>query len=517
MAPTRAVASPLGLSWLLGLTLGAPPQTPLGTFPLRYILCDGHWRPRRDGRLGPLFFYAGNEAAVEVYVNHTGLLWETAAEMGALVVFAEHRYYGKSQPFGADSLRRLEFLTTEHALGDYASLIAYIKAARNAADAPVIAFGGSYGGLLASWMRLHFPWLVDGAISSSAPAWAKDKKPVDAGAFARIVTRELGEPCAAKLRSTWPEIFERGRTPEGREELRRTFRLCPAANMQSEKHALVLALWLQLAFDVMAMSNYPFPSAYFTSGDGFLPAFPLRAACALLGSSASRLEGLRDAAGLLHNASGDKHCFTPLHVAVPWAASEVADVWHYQGCTELSVNLSRDGVSDAFWAQPWDLEDFSAACQRRWGVRPRHDWAVLVYGGRQVHTASNIVFSNGALDPWASAGVTTSTSKSVIALLIPDAAHHHDLMFSHPLDPRSVIDARALERREIARWLREAYARSSPQSAWTLQWLLDEEVLKMLLAAGLGAAAGAGALARENRMSARRAHTQQRQRRKKRS
>ena len=178
-------------------------------------------------------------------------------------------------------------------------------------------------------------------------------------------------------------------------------------------------------------------------------------------------------------------------------------------------SLSRDGVSDAFWAQPWDLEDFSAACQRRWGVRPRHDWAVLVYGGRQVHTASNIVFSNGALDPWASAGVTTSTSKSVIALLIPDAAHHLDLMFSHPLDPRSVIDARALERREIARWLREAYARSSPQSAWTLQWLLDEEVLKMLLAAGLGAAAGAGAVA--TRMSARRAHTQQRQRRKKRS
>ena len=42
-----------------------------------------------------LFFYLGNEAAVTEYIKYTGLMWETASQYNALLVFAEHRYYGK--------------------------------------------------------------------------------------------------------------------------------------------------------------------------------------------------------------------------------------------------------------------------------------------------------------------------------------------------------------------------------------------------------------------------------------
>ncbi len=127
------------------------------------------------------------------YLNNTGLMWESAAEFGALLVFAEHRYYGESKPYSGSELRKnMQYLTAEQAMADYAELLADLKADLQAQQSAVIGFGGSYGGMLASWMRMKYPHVLDGAIAGSAPIWAfpGEDPPVDSGAFAKIVTRD---------------------------------------------------------------------------------------------------------------------------------------------------------------------------------------------------------------------------------------------------------------------------------------------------------------------------------------
>ena len=63
------------------------------------------------------------------------------------------------------------YLTVEQALADYVEFLKWYTKQKDidCVDCPIIAFGGSYGGMLAAWMRMKFPNVVTAAIASSAP------------------------------------------------------------------------------------------------------------------------------------------------------------------------------------------------------------------------------------------------------------------------------------------------------------------------------------------------------------
>jgi len=125
------------------LTSVEPPNGEL-TFKQKYYYYDDFTRGVKDP---PIFFYTGNEGQVELYVNNTGLMWEFGEEIGALLIFVEHRYFGDSSPFGEEDENNLQYLSSEQALADYATFITTFKTTHHRfSNSPIVAFGGSYGG-----------------------------------------------------------------------------------------------------------------------------------------------------------------------------------------------------------------------------------------------------------------------------------------------------------------------------------------------------------------------------------
>ncbi|XP_069825817.1 lysosomal Pro-X carboxypeptidase [Dendropsophus ebraccatus] len=421
------------------------------TYRQRYLVSDTHWR--KPG--GPILFYTGNEGDITLFSNNTGFMWDIAEELGAMLVFAEHRYYGESMPFGNLSYsdpKYLNYLTSEQALADFAILIRFLKGSSESKDSPVIAIGGSYGGMLAAWLRMKYPHVVVGALAASAPIWQFEDL-VHCNLYYQIVTNDFkksGPGCAESITKSWSAINRMFQSDDGIRWLSAAFHLCSPLKCQDD--AAAFKNWLSETWVNLAMVNYPYPANFLEP----LPAWPIKEVCKNLKNpnldDKELLQNLFQAINVYYNYTGNTPCLNTSQTAV----GSLDDLgWSYQACTEMVMPFCSDGVTDMFEPQTWNFEAFSDDCYKQWGIRPRPKWITSVYGGKNITAASNIIFSNGDLDPWSAGGVKQSLSDSLVAILITDGAHHLDLRSNNAYDPRSVIEARALEVAYMKKWIKE--------------------------------------------------------------
>lgn len=76
----------------------------------------------------------------------------------------------------------------------------------------MIAFGGSYGGMLASWLRMKYPNIVDGAVAMSAPIYYfKNREDLDIKIFYKIATDDyrtsiIGDKCVDLIRTAFKKL-----------------------------------------------------------------------------------------------------------------------------------------------------------------------------------------------------------------------------------------------------------------------------------------------------------------------
>lgn len=90
-------------------------------------------------------------------------------------------------------------------------------------------FGGSYGGMLASWFRMKYPHLVQGAIAASAPILQFLDYYDDCSLFNKIVTKDYegySPQCANVIRKTWPALRRLSRLDSGVDFINSQFKTC---------------------------------------------------------------------------------------------------------------------------------------------------------------------------------------------------------------------------------------------------------------------------------------------------
>ena len=120
-----------------------------------------------------------------------------------------------------------------------------------------MALGGSYGGMLAAWLRLRHPAAVVGALAASAPVAAfagiseqYGSPPWESNTYWRVVTRDAtpvagAHPnCAPVVRASWPILRSLGRTKGGRRRLTSAFRLCAPLRDGEVWRLEALLLWV---------------------------------------------------------------------------------------------------------------------------------------------------------------------------------------------------------------------------------------------------------------------------------
>lgn len=437
-----------------------------------------------------MLLYLGNEGPIDEFYNFTGAMFEHAMALKALVVFVEHRYYGKSQPYGSNpSQHDLRELTVEQAMADYAWFIQTFRHRQGCLrdKCPVVTFGGSYGGMLVAWFRQKYPQLTVGGVGCGAVIdfYSSNGRQTAFWNATMHTFKEFGKvECPCMVDEKLKSMRVLASSKHGRRVLQEQFHSCEPLE-EEDTAGEKLEFFTRGVLSSLAMLDYTEPSAFVTP----LPANPVAVACAGLVAEKDGLDSLKNVLDLYLNATGNFQCYdflaeivgrpTDGHLRGPVMPADMGH-WQYQACTELPLQTLASDNLGFFVAADSQLSDVAAACRMRYGVTPRPAWLPLSLGGSDLRVG-NLFFTDGEKDPWRTGSIRLDKVKPGIDiqhLVIPGAAHHEDLRFdSQPPRPQ-VQNAKLQAREAMKRWITSgAMAIDAPAAADPQRWSSVQSLL----------------------------------------
>ncbi|GMR41917.1 hypothetical protein PMAYCL1PPCAC_12112 [Pristionchus mayeri] len=440
--------------------------TNLNTFNIRYLVNMDSYSTG-----GPIFFYTGNEGQIEEFANATGLMWDLAGTFKAAVVLAEHRYYGDSQPYGDydksyASADTLAYLSSEQALADYAALLTWLKNGEKdpkkpvsfSADTKVIAFGGSYGGMLSAWFRMKYPHVVDGAYASSAPVLYFNNAPgVEWGGFDMITTETFAKSGCDNdvIKKSWEAVKNLTQTEEGQKFLNDLFNVDQKSLVNSPDDADALNDYIREGIEYMAMTDYSYPSDFLKP----MPASPVKYACdkyLKAGSGLTEDKAIVTAMAGITSVYFNYNNFNPNYTVCfkdgcDDAGGLVDDRSErhtvLQECTEIVMTMCAEGGNNDFFWNECAIDPITMMKQgcpvwfqsQKWKEGMLGVNAISTEYGYSWNGVTNVILTNGELDPWRAGGVQKGdNARRLFATSITNSAHHFDLRQPNTCDPSNV-------------------------------------------------------------------------------
>ncbi|VEB32302.1 serine carboxypeptidase [Legionella sainthelensi] len=404
-----------------------------GTFSQRYYI-DETYGPKEDS---PVFFYICGESACSKRALN-GAIRNYAQKFNAKLVALEHRYYGESLPFNSLSPNDLRYLTTEAALDDLAYFQRHLTSEKNW-HGKWVAFGGSYPGSLSAYYRLKFPYLVVGALASSAPVMAKENF-IEYDAH---VTQVAGSHCANQMREVVTQV-------------------------ETSLKDTVTFAQIKSLFDAAAVED-PVDFLYLIADTGAAAVqYGMRDAfCSSLSEHPTPLEGYAYFAKKLYKDMST----TAVEMTAQGAMSENPHdyqnglgmrQWYYQSCKEYGYwQNANPNPALSTRSSLINLDYHYNVCQRLFGLmEPAHTMELnnTFYFPLMDILASNIYFTNGENDPWSTLSLAEKNGNAInprlTYQLITGEAHCNDLRSPSSVDSDSLKDARKKMESLLTEWLK---------------------------------------------------------------
>ncbi|XP_054157915.1 putative serine protease K12H4.7 [Oppia nitens] len=416
------------------------------TFKQRYFLNNKYYKTG-----GPVFLLVDGENEGQDYLITKGAVSEYANRFNALLVDLEHRYYGQSVPTKDLSVENMQYLTVGQALKDTEQFIGYLnrKLSLNNNTTKWIAFGGSYAGNLVAFLREKYPHAVAGSVASSAPVQVR----YDYKEYFVAVSKSLGTECSNQIRLAVNQLENQLRTPIGWEAIGNELNLCSPLNGTDKLSVKHLMFGLTAPFTIAAQYN------------GRANTIGVDQLCALMTNGKDVLSPLQRYAkvvgqyfnGQCIGSNYSQYINIIKDISIPSPAGWIRQ-WTYQMCTEFGYFWTTDDTDTPF-GHNIPIEYYLSQCADIFGkqftpqfIQKAIDRFNDNYGGFKLNV-TNVVFPNGAVDPYHELSIVKDLNNSTRAILMKTTGHGADMDPTLFTDPRELTDARLAIQKQIQLFL----------------------------------------------------------------